>query len=176
VPANGVVRGQEDNIYDIPKSLSTLASPPPCSGSVNKVHKYVNASTKVINQDGAVIEPPTAPVEALRLDDYVLDRPVLPSRSTASELPGYLPMGSRYTPMSRVIGKDQDDTYQIPPVLSSSSKPSSLSNACGMDGAPVKPSRPFKPTRLTTSGIQFSPVPAQKGLWFNSQFFCLQVL
>lgn len=40
-----------DEIYDIPKSLST-APPPSCLGPNTKLHKYINASTKLVDVHG----------------------------------------------------------------------------------------------------------------------------
>ena len=42
-----------DEHYDIPKNWTAAAPPPPCIGANDKVHKYVNASTKIIREDNS---------------------------------------------------------------------------------------------------------------------------
>lgn len=51
-----------DSMYDVPRrvGLAPLQPPPPCSSTAVKVHKYINAASKIVSTEGTTND--SAPV------------------------------------------------------------------------------------------------------------------
>lgn len=128
IASNDEERRRIDSLYDIPKSWTGVAPPPPCEGLTGKIHKYQNAATRVVTEGGEENDYPAQGDQNLvdlasSLGQVDLNKPVKPTGTKQSiTRPGYLPMQTQlqeYTAMSPTAANDyndgDDDVYDIAP-------------------------------------------------------------